>query len=87
MTKRTSKTPGLTRRDLLKAASGTAALFAAAKMNFLAGAFAQGTGPEVTGAKLGFIALSDAGPLFVAKDKGLFAKYGMPDVDVQKQAY
>jgi nitrate/nitrite transport system substrate-binding protein len=24
--------------------------------------------------------------LFVAKDKGLFAKYGMPDVDVQKQA-
>jgi len=40
----------------------------------------------VTGAKLGFIALSDAGPLFVAKDKGLFAKYGMPDVDVQKQA-
>ena len=37
-------------------------------------------------AKLGFIALSDAGPLFVAKDKGLFAKYGMPDVDVQKQA-
>ena len=25
-------------------------------------------------------------PLFVAKDKGLFAKHGMPDVDVQKQA-
>ena len=25
-------------------------------------------------------------PLFVAKDKGLFAKYGMPDVEVQKQA-
>ena len=24
--------------------------------------------------------------LFVAKDKGLFAKYGMPDTDVQKQA-
>ena len=38
------------------------------------------------GAKLGFIALSDAAPLFVAKDKGLFAKHGMPDVDVQKQA-
>ena len=35
---------------------------------------------------LGFIALSDAGPLFVAKDKGLFAKYGMPDVEVAKQA-
>ena len=86
MTKRTSKTSGLSRRQLLKATSGAAALLAAAKLNFPAGAFAQGTGPEVTGAKLGFIALSDAGPLFVAKDKGLFAKYGMPDVDVQKQA-
>ena len=30
--------------------------------------------------------MSDAGPLFVAKDKGLFAKYGMPDVEVAKQA-
>ena len=38
------------------------------------------------GAKLGFIALTDAAPLFVAKEKGIFAKYGMPDVDVQKQA-
>jgi nitrate/nitrite transport system substrate-binding protein len=71
---------------LLKATGSTAALLAAAKLNFPAGAFAQDAGPEVKGAKLGFIALSDAGPLFVAKDKGLFAKYGMPDVDVQKQA-
>ncbi|WP_407192760.1 ABC transporter substrate-binding protein [Bradyrhizobium sp. STM 3566] len=77
---------GLSRRQLLKAAGSTAALLAAAKFNFPAGAFAQDAGPEVKGAKLGFIALSDAGPLFVAKDKGLFAKYGMPDVDVQKQA-
>jgi len=77
---------GFSRRQILKASAGTAALLAAAKMNFPAGAFAEGTGPEVTGAKLGFIALSDAGPLFVAKDKGLFAKYGMPDTDVQKQA-
>jgi nitrate/nitrite transport system substrate-binding protein len=76
----------ISRRQLLKAASGTAALLAAAKLNFPAGAFAQSAGPEVTGAKLGFIALSDAGPLFVAKDKGLFAKHGVPDVDVQKQA-
>ncbi len=37
-------------------------------------------------AKLGFIALTDAAPLFVAKEKGIFAKYGMPDVEVQKQA-
>ncbi|WP_441234652.1 ABC transporter substrate-binding protein [Bradyrhizobium sp. 930_D9_N1_4] len=77
---------GLTRRQLLKATGSTAALLAAAKLNFPAGAFAQDAGPEVKGAKLGFIALSDAGPLFVAKDKGLFAKYGMPDTDVQKQA-
>ena len=77
---------GISRRQLLKATSGTAALLAAAKLNFPAGAFAQGAGPEVKGAKLGFIALSDAGPLFVAKDKGFFAKYGMPDVEVQKQA-
>jgi nitrate/nitrite transport system substrate-binding protein len=77
---------GLSRRHLLKAAGGTAALLAAAKLNFPAGAFAQGAGPEVTKATLGFIALSDAGPLFVAKDKGLFAKYGMPDVEVAKQA-
>ncbi|WP_128924417.1 CmpA/NrtA family ABC transporter substrate-binding protein [Bradyrhizobium guangxiense] len=84
-TRRPSET-GLSRRQLLKATGSTAALLAAAKLNFPAGAFAQDSGPEVKGAKLGFIALSDAGPLFVAKDKGLFAKYGMPDVDVQKQA-
>jgi len=42
--------------------------------------------PEVTKAKLGFIALTDAAPLIIAKEKGLFAKYGMPDVEVIKQA-
>ena len=86
MTKRTNQTTGFSRRQVLKAASGTAALLAAAKLNFPAGAFAQGAGPEVKGAKLGFIALTDATPLFVAKEKGIFAKYGMPDVEVQKQA-
>jgi nitrate/nitrite transport system substrate-binding protein len=83
----TSKTLGaFSRRQMLKAGGGAAALLAAARMNFPGGAFAQGAGPEVKGAKLGFIALSDAGPLFVAKDKGLFAKHGMPDVEVMKQA-
>src|SRR5215216_3192357 len=88
MTKPTNPTSrhGLSRRQLLKATGSTAALLAAVKLNFPAGAFAQGAGPEVTKAILGFIALSDAGPLFVAKDKGLFAKYGMPDVEVVKQA-
>src|SRR6185437_9656976 len=88
MTKPTVQTSrrGLSRRQILQAASGTAALLAAAKLNFPAGAFAQGAGPEVKAAKLGFIALTDAAPLFVAKEKGIFAKYGMPDVEVQEQA-
>jgi nitrate/nitrite transport system substrate-binding protein len=42
--------------------------------------------PEVTTAKLGFIALTDSAPLIIAKVKGIFAKYGMPDVEVAKQA-
>ncbi|MEB3179921.1 MAG: CmpA/NrtA family ABC transporter substrate-binding protein [Nostocaceae cyanobacterium] len=42
--------------------------------------------PEVTKAKLGFIALTDSAPLIIAKEKGMFAKYGMKDVEVIKQA-
>ncbi|MBD1827906.1 ABC transporter substrate-binding protein [Microcoleus vaginatus GB1-A2] len=42
--------------------------------------------PEVTAAKLGFIALTDSAPLIIAQEKGLFAKYGMKDVEVTKQA-
>lgn len=87
MTTETKTAPsGVNRRQLLKATAGTTALLAAAKINFPAGAFAQGAGPETRAAKLGFIALTDASPLFVAKEKGIFAKYGMPDVEVQKQA-
>jgi nitrate/nitrite transport system substrate-binding protein len=70
----------LTRRQALAA---TAALFAAAPR----GAFAQSaTTPEVTKAVLGYIALTDASPLIIAKEKGFFAKHGMPDVEVTKQA-
>lgn len=76
---------GISRRTLLKT-SATAALIGAAKAAFPSGAFAQGAGPETTKAMLGFIALTDAAPLFVAKEKGIFAKYGMPDVEVVKQA-
>src|ERR1700709_2427553 len=87
MTSTSTRTPRrFSRPQILKAGAGTAALLAAAKLNFPAGAFAQGAGPEVKAAKLGFIALTDASPLFVAKEKGIFAKYGMPDVEVQKQA-
>jgi nitrate/nitrite transport system substrate-binding protein len=80
-------TNGISRRALLKAGAGTAALVAALKTDFPYGVnIAQAAGPETTKANLGFIALTDAGPLFVAKEKGIFAKYGMPDVEVQKQA-
>ena len=75
-----------TRRSVLKGAAAALSLTAAARLALPGGAFAQGAGPEVKGAKLGFIALTDAAPLFVAKEKGIFAKYGMPDVEVLKQA-
>ncbi len=40
---------------------------------------------EVKGANLGFIALTDSAPLIIAKEKGLFAKHGMPEVKLLKQ--
>ncbi|MGL4727711.1 MAG: CmpA/NrtA family ABC transporter substrate-binding protein [Bosea sp. (in: a-proteobacteria)] len=76
---------GTNRRQLLKL-SAAASTFLATKSLFPAGVFAQGTGPEVKGTKLGFIALTDACPLIIAKEKGFYAKHGMPDVDVVKQA-
>jgi len=76
----------LGRRSLLKGASATAALFAAARASFPAGAFAQGAGPETKKAVLGYIALTDSSPLIIAKERGLFAKHGVPDVEVSKQA-
>ncbi|CAH0223156.1 CmpA/NrtA family ABC transporter substrate-binding protein [Roseomonas sp. CECT 9278] len=73
-----------TRRQAIAA---TAALLAAARATTPRGAFAQGsTAPEVRRATLGYIALTDAAPLIIAKEKGFFAKHGMPDVDVAKQA-
>src|SRR3954465_4414594 len=75
-----------TRRELIKGASATATLLAAANAAFPGGAFAHGSGPETKIAKLGYIALTDAAPLIVAKEKGIFAKYGLPDVEVLKQA-
>jgi nitrate/nitrite transport system substrate-binding protein len=76
---------GLSRRAMLKT-TAAAATVAAIKTAFPSGAFAQGAGPETTRAVLGFIALTDAAPLIIAKEKGLFDKYGMPDVEVAKQA-
>ncbi len=41
---------------------------------------------ETRSARLGFIALTDAAPLFVADEKGFFEKHGMTDVQVLKQS-
>jgi nitrate/nitrite transport system substrate-binding protein len=74
---------GRNRRRLAQAAAAGAA---ASVMGALPRqALAQGR-PEVTGAKLGFIALTDAAPLFVGVEKGFFRKHGMPDVEVLKQS-
>ena len=78
-------TQSISRRQILKLSSA-AALASAARLAFPSGAFAATAGPEVPGIKLGFIALTDAAPLIIAKEKGIFEKYGMPDVEVLKQA-
>jgi nitrate/nitrite transport system substrate-binding protein len=74
-----------TRRRFI-AHAATLATFAAAKSAFPGGAFAQSGGPEVKGTKLGYIALTDASPLVIAKEKGFFAKHGVPDMEISKQA-
>ncbi|MBI3706343.1 MAG: ABC transporter substrate-binding protein [Proteobacteria bacterium] len=77
------------RRTLLRGAArlaGSAVLIAAARAALPAGAFAQGAGPETKKAVFGYIALTDAAPLIIAKEKGYFAKHGMPEVEVAKQA-
>lgn len=79
----------LSRRSLLCSAArlaGTSALLAAVHSAFPGGAFAEPSGPETAKAVLGFIALTDAAPLIVAKEKGLFEKFGLRDVAVTKQA-
>jgi nitrate/nitrite transport system substrate-binding protein len=74
------------RRAILASVSATALTLAAARTLLPGGAYAQGAGPEVKGTKLGYIALTDAAPLVIAKEKGLFAKHGVPDMDISKQA-
>ncbi len=65
------------------ARAGTAALLGARAGAVSGGVhIAQAAGPEVTKANLGYIALTDARPLVIAKEKGFFAKHGMPDVEV-----
>jgi nitrate/nitrite transport system substrate-binding protein len=78
---------GLSRRAFLQTTAGTAALVGALQTKFPAGVhIAEAAGPEVTKAILGYIALTDASSLVIAKEKGFFAKHGVPDVEVAKQA-
>jgi bicarbonate transport system substrate-binding protein len=42
--------------------------------------------PEVKTVKLGYVPIVEAAPLIIAKEKGLFAKYGLPDAQIDKQA-
>ncbi|HEY9795006.1 MAG TPA: CmpA/NrtA family ABC transporter substrate-binding protein, partial [Leptolyngbyaceae cyanobacterium] len=42
--------------------------------------------PETTKVKLGYVPIVEAAPLIIAQEKGFFAKYGMTDVDLAKQA-
>ncbi|HET6223459.1 MAG TPA: CmpA/NrtA family ABC transporter substrate-binding protein, partial [Dongiaceae bacterium] len=80
------KTRKFGRRSILKGATATAALMGAARASFPSGAFAQAAGPETNKVTLGFIALTDASPLIIAKEKKLFDKYGITDANVAKQA-
>lgn len=42
--------------------------------------------PETPRIKLGYIPIVESAPLVIAKEKGFFAKYGMTEVEVSKQA-
>jgi nitrate/nitrite transport system substrate-binding protein len=71
----------MTRRSLMRGAAGLAGGLVIPQ-----GVFAADAGPEITKAILGYIALTDAAPLIIAKEKGIFDKYGMKDVEISKQA-
>ena len=42
--------------------------------------------PETTTVKLGYIAIVESAPLIIAQEKGFFARHGMTNVQVSKQA-
>ena len=85
-----ARAAGISRRDLLTGAAqmaGAAALLSAVRTTFPTGVWAATADtPETTRAVLGFIALTDSSPLIIAKVKGFYARHGVPDVEVLKQA-
>jgi nitrate/nitrite transport system substrate-binding protein len=82
----TASVSRIDRRSFLKQSAGAATLVAAAKLQLPGGAFAQGAGPEVKGTKLGYIALTDASPLVIAQEKGFYARHGLSEMQILKQA-
>lgn len=76
--------PSTTRRALIQKASALGG--AALTGGFWALPARASTALETKAAKLGFIALTDAAPLFVADEKGFFKKHGMTEVEVLKQS-
>lgn len=73
-----------TRRALLRQAAAVGG--AAVAGSLWSSRVAASTQLETKAAKLGFIALTDAAPLFVADEKGFFKKHGMTEVEVLKQS-
>ncbi len=47
---------------------------------------AAGDAPETPSIKLGYVPIVEAAPLIVAQEKGFFAKHGMTQVEISKQA-
>ncbi|HCY63597.1 MAG TPA: bicarbonate-binding protein [Oxalobacteraceae bacterium] len=80
-----NKPSNLTRRSVIKSAAALAGAGMAGAL-WPSIASAQSGALETKAAKLGFIALTDAAPLFVADEKGFFKKHGMTEVEVLKQS-
>ncbi len=76
----------VTRRGLMRGAASLGAIGAAGGLMIPRGVFAADGGPEVKKIILGYIALTDAAPLIIAKEKGYFDKYGLTEVEIAKQA-
>ena len=84
MQSNSNKRSAWSRRSVIKSAAALAGAGLAGMWPVTAAA--QGGALETRAAKLGFIALTDAAPLFVADEKGFFKKHGMTDVEVLKQS-
>ncbi|MFT7401050.1 MAG: nitrate/nitrite transport system substrate-binding protein, partial [Hydrogenophaga sp.] len=76
----------LSRREVIRKSSAIGVAAVAGSLWATQGRAQASTTVETRAAKLGFIALTDAAPLFVADEKGFFKKHGMTEVEVLKQS-